>query len=105
MIMYRIRYGIIKPVEITRRTAKCVWLADGNRREHISTMTTEYYDNWSDAHAQLINRAANGVCVASCRLKAAVHGLECVKGLINPQLSATEPLHANPTAKRKGGTR
>ena len=74
IVMWRLKWGDIKPVQCTKFTAGYVWPVErnGRRRSRLSEWSS-YYETWADAHAALLAQAE--FKLANCRRE-----LERLKG-------------------------
>jgi hypothetical protein len=66
IIMWRLAWGEIMPVQCTKVTAGFVWPVERNgRRESRATSLFSYHETWADAHAAMLHKAERKL--ANCR--------------------------------------
>jgi hypothetical protein len=70
--MWRLAWGVIKPVPCTKVTAGCVWPVERKgRREIRAGSEASYHRTWADAHAAMLAKAERELDAARCRLERA----------------------------------
>jgi hypothetical protein len=58
IIMWRLAWGEIKPVQCTKVTAGCVWPVEFEGRHKIRAGSwASYHETWADAHAAMLHKA------------------------------------------------
>jgi hypothetical protein len=80
----------IEPVDVTRETSACVYLPSsfrsaGERREAKVSDYAQYHNSWGDAHAYLLQKAAEKVAEARRSLELANAKLGNIKGMKPPK--------------------
>jgi hypothetical protein len=74
IVMWRLMWGGIKPVQCAKFTASYVWPVERNGRRTLRLSEwSSYYETWADAHAALMAQAESKL--ANCRRE-----LERLKG-------------------------
>ena len=92
IIMWRLRWGEIKPVPCTKVTAGCVWPVECNgRRESRSGDWASYHETWADAHAAMLAKAELELDAARSRLERAQNEHGRIKGMKPPADAEAQP--------------
>lgn len=83
--MWRLRFGVINPVQCTKVTPGSVWPVERNgRREYRASDLVSYHETWADAHAALLGKAERELDAARRQLERARGDYGRIKGMKPP---------------------